>query len=140
MTKENRELNFVKIEASGFQDLCNKIRKLENDLEEVCIHEEMLLKENRELKARNEFLERMTNGVKLNNSKLTLERNELINELQSIKSLSMFEFASRYCSEEEQGNAGRAFARELLGKPMTPEEVAIDEAENRYDYYTGDDF
>ena len=54
--------------------------------------------------------------------------------------MSMFEFASKYCSEEEQGNAGRAFARSLLGHTMTDEEVEIDEAENAYVPYNGDDF
>ena len=46
-------------------------------------------------------------------------------------------FTRKYLTSEE---AGKAFARELLGKPMTPEEVAISEAENRYDAYVGDDF
>ena len=84
--------------------------------------------------------ERMLNGVKLNNSKLTLERNNLIDELSAIKAMSMFEFASRYCSEEEQGNAGRAFAQSMLGHTMTDEEVAMEETENHHDYYVGDDF
>ena len=37
-------------------------------------------------------------------------------------------------------NADLKFTRNFLGIPMTPEEVAVDEAESRYDFYTGDDF
>ena len=43
----------------------------------------------------------------------------------------------KYLTSEE---AGKAFARELLGKPMTANEVAVEAAENRYDAYVGDDF
>ena len=46
-------------------------------------------------------------------------------------------FTHKMLNSEE---AGRAFARELLGKPMTPEELAIEAAENAYEPYTGDDF
>ena len=71
--------------------------------------------ENQELKARNEFLERMVNGLKLNNSKLTIERNQLVEELQTIKAMSMFEFSAKYCSPEQQAKDGEAFAKALLG-------------------------
>ena len=47
------------------------------------------------------------------------------------------ENADTYLTSEE---AGRAFARELLGKPMTPEDIAIEQAENCYVPYSGDDF
>ena len=46
-------------------------------------------------------------------------------------------FTHKMLNSEE---AGRAFARELLGKPMTREELAIEAAENAYEPYTGDDF
>jgi hypothetical protein len=46
-------------------------------------------------------------------------------------------FTRNYLTSEE---AGRAFARELLGKPMTHEEVIISEAENGHVPYTAEDF
>ena len=150
--------NIVKIEAKGFQDLCNHIR----DLEEK---NKLLEKENQQLKADNKILgdeltyfkeysvdledkvnrqDRMIEGIKLNNSKLTLERNDLLKqvsdlkrkyddfyekeylvrieecnklwgELFDIKHLSMWEFANKYCSEEEQAQAGKEFAKALIG-------------------------
>ena len=95
----------------------------------------------RELKSRNDFLQRMVNGLKLNNSALTLERNQLVDELQTIKGMSMFEFGNTYCSSESLEADGHAFARALgVGVRMTEAEVAIDEAENAYVPYSGDDF
>jgi len=58
---------------------------------------------------------KIINGLKLNNSALTVERNELIQEISDIKHMSMFEFAQKYCSDEENAKAGRAFAEDLLG-------------------------
>ena len=43
------------------------------------------------------------------------ECNRLFGELMDIKSLSMFEFANKYCNDDELEEAGHAFARELLG-------------------------
>ena len=71
--------------------------------------------ENKELQARNEFLERCVRALKLNNAKITIERNEAIEELQHIKQMSMFEFGNRYCSSESLEADGHAFARSLLG-------------------------
>lgn len=106
-----------------------------------------LLDEVHYLRGRNEILRRMVTGLKLNNSKLTLERNKLCDkchaqsrELKDIKSMSMFEFGNTYCSSESLEADGKAFARSLMGKPLTREEVIIDETENRYDHYVGDDF
>ena len=61
-------------------------------------------------------------------------------ELKDIKSMSMFEFGNTYCSTESLEADGHAFARSLLGKPMTDEELAIEAAENCYKPYVGDDF
>jgi chromosome segregation ATPase len=118
MTIENRkEISFIKVEATGFQDLCNRIRELEE--------------ENQSLKCDNDFLQRQNNACKLRCSKYSLEIQELHSEIADLR------FTHKMLTAEE---AGAAFARELLGKPMTPEEVAISETESRYDYYTGDDF
>lgn len=93
-----------------------------------------------QLEARNRFLQRMVNGLKLHNQELTEERNNLIDELHSIKRMSMFEFGNAYCNDTSLEADGKAFARSLLGHRMTPEDVAIDEAENAYVPYVGDDF
>lgn len=84
------------------------------------MHIKETLLENEALKEKQERNRKMINGLKLNNSKLTLERNELLEEnlrlkreLNEIKSLSMFEFASRYCNDKELEEAGHAFARSL---------------------------
>ena len=81
-----------------------------------------LIIENESLKARNEFLQRMVNGLKLNlhqckveTDKLCERNMELSRELQTIKQMSMFEFGNTYCSDESLENDGRAFARALLG-------------------------
>ena len=88
-----------------------------------------LIIENEALKARNEFLERMVKALKLKNAQLTKERNEAIDEnfkrieesnrlfceLQDIKHMSMWEFAAKYCSDEDMEEAGHQLARSLLG-------------------------
>ena len=112
----------------------------ENNLEQLKIHEQMLVEQNKELKARNEFLERCVEALKLNNSKITAERNNAIDELNRIKSMSMFEFGNTYCSDDSLAADGKAFARSLLGHTMTDEELAIEAAENGYVPYNGDDF
>lgn len=90
---------------------------------------------------------RFIKALKLNNSALTLERNQLqekvdklSKELQDIKELSMFEFANKYCSESDHEAAGHLLARSLLGHRMTDEEVKIEEAEDNYVPYTAEDF
>ena len=69
--------------------------------------------ENESLKARNEFLERKVNALRLNNAELTRERNKLNTELMEIKSMGMFEFGNTYCSDDSLEASGRAFARAL---------------------------
>ncbi len=78
-------------------------------------HIKDILLENEALKARNEFLERMVEGLKIHNQKITKERNAAIDELQTIKNMSMFEFGNTYCSSESLETDGHAFARSLLG-------------------------
>ena len=78
-----------------------------------------------DLKEHNEFLQRQNNALRL--------------ELQRIKSMSMFEFANRYCSEAQLEEAGHALARSL-GVGMTHEEIEIEKAENAYIPYTAEDF
>ena len=102
---ENIE-NIVKIDTNSFADMCKQIIELEE--------------ENKSLKMDNDFLqrkleqkERMLKGVKLNNSKLTLERNNAIDELNQIKAMNMYEFANKYNTPEQQEEAGHQLARSL---------------------------
>ena len=125
MTKNDKNV-YTTIEVTELNGMCNHIakikkqnKKLQHDLEMVCIHEEMLVKENK---------------------KLIFENNKLKEELMDIKSLGMFEFADKYCNDKQLADAGHAFARSLLGQPMTNEDLAIEAAENCYVPYNGDDF
>lgn len=58
-----------------------------------------------------------------------LEIQELKEENQDLK------LENDFLKEE----AGHEFARSLLGHTMTPEEIAIEQAEDRYVPYNGDD-
>ena len=108
-----------------------------------------LQKENEELKARTDFLQRMVNGLRLNNRELTQERNQLLTELDNIKNMTMFEFGNKYCASESLEADGHAFARSLgVGVRMTPEDIAeeefISQGEQHYadtwNINCGDDF
>lgn len=97
MTKNTE--NIIKIDINSFVDMCQKI--------------ETLTAQNEQLKDENETL---------------FETNEtLLKELHTIKSLGIWEFANLYCTPEQQGAAGKLLARSLLGKPMTPEDIAEEE-------------
>ena len=90
--------------------------------------------ENEELKARNDFLERQNKALKMRCSKYSLEITKLTSEIQDMK------FTHQMLNSEE---AGRTFARELLGKPMTEDEfIAAGEAEyeRTWNVADGDDF
>ena len=113
MKRENRELTFVNIEATGFQDICDRFAELEKE---------------------NKFLEKQNRALKLRCGKYSLQITELESEIQDMK------FTHKMLNSEE---AGRAFARELLGKPMTEDEfIAAGEAEyeRTWNIADGDDF
>ena len=118
-------------------------------------HQELVafIESNRELAQRCERQTRFIKALKLNLSKTTLERNEfcdkanrLTKELQDIKQMSMFEFGNTYCSSESLEADGHQLARELLGKPATPADIAEEEfianGEAHYERtaFLGDDF
>ena len=84
-----------------------------------------------ELSIKNARQTRFINALKLRCSELSERNMELESEVADMK------FTRNYLTSEE---AGRAFARELLGKPMTREELAIEASENAYEPYSGDDF
>lgn len=85
----DNKLSFVKVETTGFQDLCNHIAELEE--------------ENKALTDQNQ--------------QLRFHRASLNKELQRIKKLGMFEFANEFCNDDELEDAGRQLARSLgVGK------------------------
>ena len=121
-------------------------------------HQELVafIESNRELAQRCERQTRFIKALKLDNSKLTIERNELQEanrklkkeyndfyekdymvridecnrlwgELEDIKHLSMWEFADKYCSDSQMEEDAKLFARELLGKTMTEADIAEEE-------------
>lgn len=85
------------------------------------------------------FLKRQNNALKMRCSKYSLEIKELNSEIQDLK------FTKKYLTSEE---AGKAFAREQLGKPMTESDIAeekfIENGEAHYEktwnIACGDDF
>ena len=90
-----------------------------------------------DLEADNKFLKRQNNALKLRCSEYSLRISKLENEIADMK------FTRKYLTSEE---AGKAFARELLGKPMTKadieEEEFIANGEAHYEKFAfiGDDF
>ena len=91
--------------------------------------------QNEELKARNEFLERCVEALKLNLSAVTLERNKLVDkvhfldqkcnayhkEVLEITHMGMWDFADKYCSDSQVEADARLFAKELLHSRVTGE-------------------
>ena len=109
------ELTYVKIEATGFQDICNKLAEVEKQNKELILDAHETVKEleekNQQLRDQLSRTTRFKMGLKLRNRKLTEERNELIEELNTIKSMDMWEFANKYCSDSQLEEAGHALAR-----------------------------
>jgi hypothetical protein len=146
MTRENREVSIL-----------NDNELYEINGETYSLHElKGFIESAQELGRKTERQTRFIKALKLNNAKLTQERNDLIDEnfkrieesnrlfgeLQDIKSLSMFEFADKYCNDDELEKAGRQLAHELITarNNMTNEDLAIEAAENCHVPYSGDDF
>ena len=100
-------------------------------LDEVLNELYQLREENHNLKVDNDFLQRQNRALKLRCGKYSLRISDLESEITDMK------FTHKMLNSEE---AGKAFARELLGKPMTHEELVIENAENSYTPYSGDDF
>ena len=90
-----------------------------------------VLEELYSLRDENSFLKRQNTALKMRCSNYCLKVKDLENEIADLR------FTHNYLTSEE---AGKAFARELLGKSMTHEEIAIEAAENSYVPYSGDDF
>ena len=89
MTKENRELQFVNIEAKGFQDLCNKLAELEAKNKELILEAHETVKELEEkideLTIDNDFLQRQNNALKMRCSNYCLKVRDLESEIADMK-------------------------------------------------------
>ena len=118
--------NILKIEATGFQDLCNHIRELEEK-------NKFLESENAQLKADttllgNELTYFKEYAADLEDKVQDLKKqydefyekeymarieecNRLWSELFDIKHMSVWEFANKYCSDKDMEEAGHALAR-----------------------------
>ena len=79
-----------------------------------------LLIENKELKEKVARLEQKVAYLKSSSKRVTAERNrfvekniELERELAEIKRMGMYEFASKYCTDEQMEKDAKAFARNL---------------------------
>ena len=105
------------------------------DIQDVLLELETLRKENQSLRLDNDFLQRQNTALKMRCSKYCLKVKDLESEIADMK------FTRNYLTSEE---AGKTFARELLGKPMTPadiaEQKAIANGETHYNTFSGDDY
>ena len=79
-----------------------------------------IIKSNNELAKRCDRQSNFIRALKVHNSELTVERDNLCDrcheqsrELKDIKSMSMFEFGNTYCSSESLEADGHRFARSL---------------------------
>ena len=133
------KLNFVKIEAKGFQDLCLRIAELEAQNEKLETEVTNFISEIETIEEKLDLAERKLNAARINHRATILERNTLQEELDRVTSMGMFEFANEFCNDDELEEAGHQLARSL-GVGMTSEEVAIETAENGYEPYTAEDF
>ena len=125
------ELKYIKIESKGFTGLCNRIAELEEKNEFLQAENKRLLTEHRDLTDALNWQKRQNAALKFRCSDYSKTINELEAEIADMR------FTKNFLTSEE---AGKMFARELLGKPMSDEELAIEAAENGYKPYVGDDF
>ena len=104
---------------------------LKEQIEFLSKEHKRLLTEHRDITDELTWYKRQNSALKMRCSDYCLKVKNLESEIKDLR------FTHNYLTSEE---AGRAFARELLGKPMTHEELAIEAAENSYSPYSGDDF
>lgn len=109
---ENTE-NIVKIDTQSFIDMCQKIELQESQIKDLKLENEILRDENESYFETQESLilevrelRKMVDGLKINNSKLTIERNRLVDKLNNVTLWDL--------SPEAQEAAGHALARDLL--------------------------
>ena len=107
----------------------NSALKVDNDFLQQ--ENRRLLTEHRDLRDETQWQNRQITALKFRCSDYSRKIQKLESEIADMR------FTRKYLTSEE---AGRAFARELLGKPMTEEDLAIEAGENGYRPYNGDDF
>jgi hypothetical protein len=110
----NRKIKLDEV-LEEVQTLREQNRKLILENEE---YHEMLKSEmdkNQDLNNQLERQVRFKMGLKFSNRRLTQQRNELQEELDTIKSMGMFEFGNTYCNDAQLEEAGHQLARSLLG-------------------------
>lgn len=97
------------IENNDIETLCQKINTLENKNRQLEAENEQLILKNKELKKQyDDFYEKEY-------MKRIEECNNLWSELFDIKHMSVWEFANKYCNDDQLEEAGYALARSLLG-------------------------
>lgn len=120
---------------------CIQVSELETENRDMKLAQKLIGEaDNEKLILENKELKRQLDEATDENLKRIEESNRLFCELQDIKHMGVWEFANKYCSDEQNAEAGKQLARSLLGKPMTEEELAIEAAENAHVPYVGDDF
>ena len=121
MTKNTE--NICKIEAKGFQDLCLRFGKLEDENKQLQANNKIMADELTYFKEHCADLEDQVAALKKQYDdfyeneymKRIDECNKLWGELFDIKHMSVWEFANKYCNEKQLEEAGHEFARSLLG-------------------------
>ena len=114
VNRMNRKIKLDEV-LEEVQTLREQNRKLILENEE---YHEMLKSEmdkNQDLNNQLERQVRFKMGLKFSNRRLTQQRNELQEELDTIKSMGMFEFGNTYCNDAQLEEAGHQLARSLLG-------------------------
>jgi len=139
LEKDNR---LISDELTYFRERCEDLEadtnKLTKDNDMVKTHETILVKENRRLLSEHRDLTNKVNWQKRQISALKFRCHDQSKHIMELESeIQDMRFTRKMLTAEE---AGAAFARELLGKPMALEDIAIEAAENCYRPYNGDDF
>jgi chromosome segregation ATPase len=98
------ELTFIKIESTGFTDLCNRIAELEEKNEFLQSENKRLLTEHRDLTDAVNWEKRQNAALKFRCSSYRKTINELESEIADMK------FTNNFLSSED---AGKMFARSL---------------------------
>jgi len=111
MMRENREYTSVK-------DVIQKNEELQAQVNFLQTKYDKLLHSHRDYRDENSFLKRQNQALKFRCSDYSKKISDLESEIADMK------FTRDYLTSED---AGKAFARELLGKPMTESDIAEEE-------------
>lgn len=115
---EKNGLNFIEIEVTGFQQICEKLKTLEDEKEQLKKDNKVLGNELTYFKEYTADLEEEINNLKQRCKKLAVENHDLSLENKDMR------FTRKFLTAEE---AGVALANEFLGKPLTESDIAEEE-------------